>query len=172
MLKTMMQAARDAGTLRLLCETAEAIARSEGQPEPTAEHFVLAALDLPDGAARRVFGRLGLDGADFRPALVEAEREALRQVGIGDALIEQALGKGAPLPPPSGLYEAAPTGQVVVQEMARLRRRGVSGPLDGAHVLKVVAEMRHGSAVRALRQMGAEPTAVVAAADAEIAGAS
>ncbi len=172
MLKKMMQAARDAGTLKLLCEKAEAIARAEGRPEPEAEHFVLSALELPDGAAGRILSRLGINGQGFKAALVEQERDALRQVGVSGALIGQALGKGAALPLPSGPYEAAPSGKVVVQELARLRKRGVTGPLDGSHVLKVVAEMGHGRAVRALRLMGAEPAAVIAAADAEIAKAA
>ena len=172
MLKKMMQAARDAGTLKLLCEKAEALARAEGRRDPEAEDFVLAAIALPDGAAVRVFSRLGLDGASFKAALIAQEREALRQVGLGDVLVEQTLGKATPLPAPSGLYDAAPGGKLVVQELARLRKRGVSGPLDGSHVLKVVAEMGHGRAVRALRLMGAEPAAVIAAADAEIAAAA
>ncbi|MBJ3785231.1 Clp protease N-terminal domain-containing protein [Devosia sediminis] len=169
MFKQMKQAARDAGTLRTLCESAEAIARQEGLSAPAAEHFVEAALALPDGAAKRVFARLGLDGAGFSAALSEQEREALRAVGVDGVVVEQALGKGTPLPLASGLYEAAPSGQVVVQELARLRQRGVTGPLDGAQVMKVVAEMGHGSAVRALRAMGVGPEAVVGAADAEIA---
>lgn len=172
MLKKMMQAARDAGTLRILCEKAEAMARAEGRPEPEAEDFVLAALELRDGAAARVFARLGLDGAGFKAALIAQEREALRQVGVGDAVIERTVGQSKPLPSPSGLYNAAPSGKVVVQELARLRQRGVTGPLDGSQVLKVVAEMGHGRAVRALRLMGAEPAAMIAAADAEIAEAA
>jgi len=47
----------------------------------------------------------------------------------------------------------------------------VTGPLAGSHVIKVVAEMGHGTAARALRQMGRDPQAFVAAADAEIATA-
>ena len=172
MLKKMMQAARDAGTLKLLCEKAEALARAEGRPEPEAEDFVLAAIALPDSAATRVFTRLGLDGASFKAALIAQEREALRQVGLGDVVIDRTAGQSKPLPAPSGLYDAAPGGKLVVQELARLRKRGVSGPLDGSHVLKVVAEMGHGRAVRALRLMGAEPAAVIAAADAEIAKAA
>jgi hypothetical protein len=169
MLKKMMQAARDAGTLKLLCEKAEAFARAEGRRDPEAEDFVLAALALPDGAAARVFTRLGLDGANFKAALIEQERQALQQVGVGDVLVEQTLGKATPLPASSGLYDAAPSGKVVVQELAQLRKRGVTGPLDGLHVLKVAAEMGHGRAVRALRLMGTEPAAVIAAADMEIA---
>ena len=172
MLKKMMQAARDAGTLKLLCEKAEALARAEGRPEPEAEDFVLAALALPDGAAARVLARLGLDDGGFKAALIEQERQALRQVGVGDVVIDRTAGQSKPLPAPSGLYDAAPSGKLVVQELARLRKRGVSGPLDGSHVLKVVAEMGHGRAVRALRLMGAEPAAVIAAADAEIAAAA
>lgn len=172
MLKSMLRAARDAGTLKALCESAETIARTEGQSAPGAEHFVLAALGLPDGSAHRVFARLGLDGDSFRSALIEQERAALRHAGIADVLIEQTMGRTGPLAPASGPYEAAPSGNTVVQELAQLRRRGVSAPLSGAQVLKVVAEMGHGSAIRALRLMGAEPAAVIAAADAEIAKAA
>jgi hypothetical protein len=43
---------RGVGTLKTLCEAAEQHARRAGQDQPGAEHFVLAALDLPDGSAR------------------------------------------------------------------------------------------------------------------------
>lgn len=169
MFRRMMQAARDAGTLRTLCETAESLARAEGRDAPEAEHFVEAALALPDGSAERVFTRIGLDGAGFRQALEEQHRAALRAVGMDGVVVDSVLGASPALPPAEGLYRAAPSGQIVVQELARLRQRGVTAPLAGSHVIKVVAEMSHGTAARALRQMGADPAALVAAADAEIA---
>lgn len=171
MLKRLMQAAKDAGTLKVLCETAEGLARAEGREAPEAEHFVEAALTLPDGSAQRVFARLGLDGSGFKMALAEQHGEALRAVGVDGVVVESALGVSPSLPPGEGVYRAAPSGQIVVQELARLRRRGVTGPLEGSHVIKVVAEMGHGTAARALRQMGRDPQAFVAAADAEIAAA-
>ena len=121
MFKRIMQAAKDAGTLKVLCETAEGLARAEGREAPEAEHFVEAALKLPDGSAGRVFARLGLDGAGFKTALVEQHSAALRAVGV-----EGTVGVGTPLPPAEGVYKAAPSGQMVVQELARLRRRGVA----------------------------------------------
>lgn len=169
MFKRIMQAAKDAGTLKVLCETAEAAARAEGRDAPEAEHFVEAALALPDGSAQRVFARLGLDGAAFKRALIEQHRAALRAVGVDGVVVDSALGVSPPLPRSDGVYRAAPSGQMVVQELARLRQRGVMSPLAGSHVIKVVAEMSHGAAARALRQMGRDPQAFVAAADAEIA---
>lgn len=171
MFKRMMQAAKDAGTLKTLCETAEAMARTAGRVEPEAEHFVEAALALPDGSAQRVFTRLGLDGAGFRAALAEQHREALQAAGVDGTVVESTLGADTPLPAATGLYQAAPSGQIVVQELARLRQHGITGPLAGSHVIKVVAEMGHGTAARALRRMGGDPQAFVAAADAEIAAA-
>ncbi|MEZ5102114.1 MAG: Clp protease N-terminal domain-containing protein [Thermoleophilia bacterium] len=44
-----------------LLEAAEAVARRDGAEQPGPEHLLLAALDLPDGSARRA---LGLDPAE------------------------------------------------------------------------------------------------------------
>lgn len=49
----------DMNTIKLLCEGAEAHALQDQQREPGAEHFLLAALDLPDGTARLAFEKAG-----------------------------------------------------------------------------------------------------------------
>jgi hypothetical protein len=47
MFKRLTQNLRDMGTIKTLCEAAERIARANHQERPGAEHFVLAALELP-----------------------------------------------------------------------------------------------------------------------------
>jgi hypothetical protein len=48
-------------TISRLCLGVEKYANLAGEEKPGAEHFMLSALDLPDGTARKVFERLKLD---------------------------------------------------------------------------------------------------------------
>lgn len=156
MFDTVRRRFGDAKTLKTLCLEAERHARAEGRPDPGAEHFLLAALELPDGTARRVFERLGADPSALRAAIDRQYREALAGVGVEASLLDGEPEPALPPPPPS-LYRASPSGQVVVQALARRRE---DGPLQGVHVLAVVAGMKQGVAVRALRAMGLEPERV------------
>lgn len=169
MFKRLTQNLRDMGTIKTLCEAAERIARANHQERPGAEHFVLAALELPDGSAGRIFGRLGLDGADFARALQETHEAALSVAGVGADQIEGSERDVPPLAEPKGLYAAAPSGAAVLQGLAALRKHGVSGPLSGAHVLEVVSTMQHGTTARAFRLLGRDPASVAAAVRAEVA---
>jgi len=83
MLQRIRQRLNDMRTLHRLCTRAEHHARARGQPQPGAEHFLLAAIELPDGSARRAFARVGAD-PDALPAAIEQQyRDALAQIGIG-----------------------------------------------------------------------------------------
>ena len=101
-------------TLSRLCTGAEAHARASGQAAPGAEHFLLAAIDLPDGSARRALESMGVAPAAVRDAIEQQYRDALRSVGL-DATLPQAP---ALAPPAPGLYRAQPSGQEVVQTLA------------------------------------------------------
>ena len=147
-----------AGTLGTLCQQAERHARAEGVAEPGAEHFVLAALDLEDGSAQRVFAELGVDAEAFRQALAGNRREALARVGLPQYDLEA---DASDLPPMTPLYEAAESGKALVQALAA--RRG-EGRLHGAHVLAAVAAMPHGAAPRAFRALGISADALARAA--------
>lgn len=167
MLKKLTQTFKDMGTIKTLCEAAERIANVEHQKAPGAEHFVLAALELPDGSAARVFDRLGITAEAFRDALRQGHREALAMAGVDP---EQAAGSEQdvpPLPQPAGAYGAAPSGASVLQGLAGMRKRGVSGPLAGVHVLDVVSAMQHGTTMRALARLGRDAQTVRAAIAAE-----
>lgn len=159
---------RDMATIKTLCEAAERIANAEQQKAPGAEHFVLAALELPDGSAARVFRKLGLSGEAFHEALRELHRAALAAAGVSK---EQILGSERsvpPLPQPRDIYRATPSGEAVLKGLAALRKRGVTGPLIGVHVLEVAAAMQHGPTARAFSLLGRDQTSVMAAIQSEM----
>lgn len=168
MLKKLTQTFKDMGTIKMLCETAERIANGEHQKAPGAEHFVLAALELPDGSAQRVFAKLGLSANDFHQALRDVHRAALMAAGVNEAHILDSEQSVPPLPQPGDIYRAAPSGDAVLQGLAALRKHGVTGPLAGVHVLEVVAAMQHGPTVRAFSLLGRDPTSVMAAIQSEM----
>lgn len=168
MLRKLTQTFRDMGTIKTLCEAAERIANGEHQVAPGAEHFVLAALELPDGSAARVFARLGIEGSAFLEALRDDHRASLRAAGVSDQQIAGSEREVPCLPRPKELYNASPSGEAVLKGLAALRKRGVTGPLQGVHVLDVVSAMQHGPTARAFRLLGRDEATVVAAIQGEM----
>ena len=150
-------------TLRQLCTGAERHARAQGHGAPGAEHFLLAALDLPDGSARRVFERLGADPRALQAAIEQQYRDALQGLGLGAAVLPAAAATTAA---PSRIYQAQPSGQELMQALAR-SRKGRAGPLRGAHIVALVAEMPQGVAARTLRALRLDAAELAAAAHAE-----
>jgi len=100
MLQRIRHRLADMRTIKALCEAAERHALAGGEREPGPEHFMLAAFDLPDGQARRVFERLGVDPAGVRAAIAASHGAALAGVGVDAAVLTDE----APLPAGSGLY--------------------------------------------------------------------
>lgn len=163
MFASIKRRAREVATISALCSAAEKHACAAGQQQPGAEHFLLAAFDLPDGAARRVFDRVGADPEQVSAAIEMQYREALQGMGIDlPAHEEQTLS----MAPAAGVYRAQPSGQAVMQRMAQ--QRTPESPLSGAHVVLAVATSEHGVAPRALRSMGVDREQLVRAARDEI----
>lgn len=158
MFKGIKSKLNDMGTIKLLCEGAEAHALQDKQREPGAEHFLLAALDLPDGTARLAFERAEV-GPDALKSAIERQ--------YGDALRSDGLATDAPrdtsMSANSGSYHAAPSGQEIMQALAATRKG--HGPLLGAHVVGIVADMSHGVAARALRALGVDSANLKSAAN-------
>lgn len=152
---------RDVNTIRHLCELAEAHALRDQQAKPGAEHFLLAALDLEDGTAGQAFERAGADPVNLKPAIERQYAAALQSIGI--ALPGSDGEDKSPRKLQPGVYNAAPSGQEVMQELARTRDR--HAPLLGAHVVAIVAAMPHGVASRALRELGVDATMLRTVAD-------
>ena len=144
----------DMALIAELLTTAENEARALGDPEPAAEHVLLAALFVGDASAREA---LGAEPSAVRDAIAAVHNAALDTRGItGDAA-------PAPLPPSPGVYRSEVSAREVFQHARRLARRSPSG-LRSAHVLLAVAEREHGTAARMLRHLGFERDAVVDAA--------
>lgn len=160
MFRYLQRRLADMRTIRDLCLAAERHARADGQAEPGPEHFLLAALDLPDGTARRAFERVGTHPELLRPAIAQQYIEALARIGIRP----DALAAPAPLPgAASGVYRAQPQ---VASLMRALQEKAKGTALTGAHVVSAVAAMPHGVAARALAGLGVDARALGATADA------
>jgi ATP-dependent Clp protease ATP-binding subunit ClpA len=163
----LKQRLHDMRTIRQLCTCAEQHANADGQKEPGSEHFILAALDLPDGSARKAFETIGADPGHFRQAIAEQYGDALRSVGVDPAPVAQAP---VVAPDPAGLYRARTSAQALMQQLASLRQGRQGVPLMGAHIIAACAAFQHGVAARALRRMGVDIEALANAARVEIAG--
>jgi ATP-dependent Clp protease ATP-binding subunit ClpA len=155
----------DMRTISALLEGAEAEAGRAGESMPGAEHLLLAALDLPDGTARRAFERVGSDPSALRHAIEERHAEALRAVGIdADAGAEGAVSVA---PPTTGVYRSSGSAQSAFQAAGKLARESRS-QFVGAHVVLAITGMEHGTAIRAVRSLGIDVDALAAAAREEV----
>ncbi len=166
MLQRIRQRLTDMRTIKQLAEAAERHAGAAGEREPGPEHFLLAALDLPDGLAQRAFARLGADPAGLRGAIAAQHGAALAGIGADPALLADT----PPLPPATGPYHAKGAMQEVMRQLADWPRVRPTEPLTGAHVLAVIASTQHGTAARALRAMGVDGGRLADAAREEITG--
>ncbi|RSZ58372.1 peptidase [Massilia atriviolacea] len=170
MFQRIRQRLGDMKTIRHLCQGAEKYALADQQREPAAEHFLLSALDLDDGTARRAFAQVDADPAQLPQAIAQQYRDGLRFAGLAPAALDTAdaaLAAAAPLEGGRGLYRAAASGADLMQTLAQ-QRASDSGPLLGAHVVALVAAMRQGVAPRSLAALGVDAAALRAAAQAEI----
>jgi ATP-dependent Clp protease ATP-binding subunit ClpA len=168
MLSRLKQRMRDMQTIKTLCLAAEQHALRGGEQEPGAEHFLLAALELPEGSARRTFERVNANPDEVRDAITRQYQEALRHIGIEPERLT-AMGAEAPLSARNNsLYRAKSSGQELMLALARLRKQDKDAPLLGAHVVAVVASMKQGVAARSLRAMRVDLMELHAAAIDEI----
>jgi ATP-dependent Clp protease ATP-binding subunit ClpA len=160
---------RDVRTIKTLLEGAEAEAHATGDGEPGAEHLLIAAIDLPDGSARRAFERVGTDPDAFRAAVTRVHEDALAAVGIdaaGEASTRAADATPAQKP---RAYHAGVPAQAAFQEAAKLAKAKRGGQFAGAHVVIAVAETERGTAARALEALGIDRAQLADAARAELA---
>jgi ATP-dependent Clp protease ATP-binding subunit ClpA len=159
---------RDMSTIKTLCLGAERHANADGQKEPGAEHFVLAALDLPDATARKAFARIDVDAKSFRSAITQQYADALRNIGIEMPQPGPAGDDAVPRASAGGIYRAQPSAQTLMQQLAGQQKNAAGVPLLGAHVIMAAANAQYGVAIRALKALGIDPAKLRAAAQAEI----
>lgn len=165
MFKRIRLRIQDMRTLSRLISGADEQAHRNGEDEPGAEHYLLSALMLPDGTARRAFERIGADPDTFQTAITEQYKDALSAIGIDAKILDDdpdpVIRRRAP-------HTSQPSGQAVMKELYALKSKDKDRPLLGAHVVEVVARMKHGVVSRSLESMGIDLDAMYGAARDEI----
>ena len=173
MFNTIKQRSRDMRTIAALCNGAEKLANANGQKLPGAEHLVLAALDLPDGTARKAFERIHADPNNFRTAIAQQYEDALQNIGIVLPPEAAIADEATPVPTGKGPYKTQPSAQALMQTLTREimvkeQKADSAAPLLGAHVILAATTAEYGVAIRAFRAMGVDPTKLAEAASEEI----
>ncbi|UTY57760.1 Clp protease N-terminal domain-containing protein [Massilia sp. erpn] len=167
MFDRIKQRLRDMGTIKRLCEGAEKHANADGQALAGAEHFILAALDLPDGTARLALQRINVAPEQYRAAIARQHQEAMQFADV--AALPEEVQQDAALPPAGGLYRAQASAQALLQQLNEHKKEEDGAlPLLGAHVLLAVSSAQYGTAVRALRVLGVDLAMLAKAARSEI----
>ena len=84
-----------------------------GQKEPGAKHFILAALELPDRTARKAFERIHADPDDFAPRSLNSTK---MHCNMGIESPEHSVIGNDTVPMPSGtrIYEAQSSAQALM----------------------------------------------------------
>lgn len=166
MLEAIKHMLGDIRVINALSLEAERQARLAGIEQPGAEHYLLAALALEEGSARRAFECIGANPAAVRPAIAAQHLGALAKVGISaDDDLDEALHT-----PPPKLFDASASGKALVQALPKLRRAHGNAALQGAHVLLAIAAMPNSTAARSLVQMGIDLDALAQAAATQLQG--
>lgn len=143
----------DMATITTLCNVAEQYALKRNEEIPGAEHFLLAALDLEEGSAKRVFKNLGVNPDEFNLAISNQYADALASLGITMIATENVVNKAAQKPN-SILYETKASAQDLMQSLAKRKDKNI--PLQGVHVLEVICTMQEGVAIRALKAINVD----------------
>ena len=140
---------RDMATLKNLLFDAEKKANALGDEQPGVEHFLLSALDMEDGLAKRLLADMDITPDKLQQALESAHQTALAGVGLV-ANIDQEPHAVAE---PRGPYRTAPSGQDFFKKLAQ-RKTQEKTPLTSLDVLRTVLSMPKSLAGRALADLG------------------
>lgn len=153
MFKRILLRFRDIKTIGKLIPGADEIANMMGKEKPGAEHFVLSALNLEDGTAKRIFDRFGIDAKKFQDAIKTQYQEALSTVGISQEAIEI---DPKPISSKKMIKDSQPSGQELMKSLYSLKKEDKGRPILGAHVIIVSANIEHGIVPRALKVLGVD----------------
>lgn len=164
MIRSMRRRAEALRTITRLLPAAEEEAQRDGRSEAAAEDLVLAALALPDGAARRALASVGSGPEELRAALADQHADALRRIGIEGGVHDHEI---PPPAAPAGVYRSTGSAQELFQEVTR-RQREAGTPLTSAWFLLVGAERETGPLARALAALDLDRQGLVRAAASEI----
>ena len=114
MFKRIRLRIQDMKTISKLISGADKQANARGEEEPGAEDYLLSALNLPEGSARRVFERVGIDSNKFNYAIGKQYSEALKSIGIDAELTDS---EAEPVETERMFHNSKPSGQAVMKEL-------------------------------------------------------
>ncbi|MES9862986.1 MAG: Clp protease N-terminal domain-containing protein [Candidatus Thiodiazotropha sp. 4PDIVS1] len=141
MFKRILLRFHDMKTIGKLIPGADKEANMVGEEKPGAEHFILAALNLEDGTAKRTFERFEIDSEKFREAIKKQYEEALSSFFISQDTIET---DPEPIVSSEIFHDSQPSGQDLMKSLYALKKEDKDHPLLGAHVLIAAAAIEHG----------------------------
>ena len=165
MFKRILLRFRDMKTIGQLISGADEQANIMGEEKPGAEHFVLSAFNLEDGAAKRAFDKFGIDSEKFQNAIKAQYDEALSAVGICGQATEL---EPEPIKTDKILHDSQPSGQDLMKSLYTLKKEDKDRPLQGAHVLIVAASIEYGVVPRAFKVLGIDRESLAKAARDEL----
>ncbi|MES9991369.1 MAG: Clp protease N-terminal domain-containing protein [Candidatus Thiodiazotropha sp.] len=165
MFKRMLLRFQDMKTIGKLIPGADEQANIMGEEKPGAEHFVLSALNLEDGTAKRVFNKFGIDSEKFKNAIRAQHDEALSSVGIHRQGTQLEV---EPIKSDKILHDSQPSGQDLMKSIYTLKKEDKNRPLQGAHVIIVAASIEHGVVPRAFKVLGIDRESLAKAAREEL----
>ncbi len=157
----------DVKTVGALAHGAEEWASRLGEERPGEEHFLLAAMDLKDGAARRVFAEFGVATDSIARAIDQQHADALKSVGISEET-NVAMPISGSTCPPRPIYSAQPNVGQFMRELQAVRTSSQSMPLTSLHVLQVLVRRQRGTVFRTLRRLGIGGKELQVAIDSEL----
>ena len=155
----------DIKTIGKLISGANKEANMLGEEKPGAEHFVLSALNLEDGTAKRIFERFCIDSGKFRDAIKAQYKEALSSVAISQRATEI---DPEPIESDKIFHDSQPSGQNLMKSLYSLKKEDKERPLLGAHVIIVAAAIEHGVVPRVFKVLGVDQGLLVKAAREEL----
>ena len=165
MFKRLLLRFQDMKTIGKLIPGADEQANIMGKEKPGAEHFVLSALNLEDGTAKRAFEKYGIDFKKFQNAIKVQYEEALNSVGIRGELTNL---EPEPIKSVKIFHDSQPSGQDLMRSLYALKKEDKNRPLQGAHVIIVATSIEHGVVPRAFKVLGIDRESLAKAARNEL----
>ena len=146
----MFQTLTDMATVRALLEAAERESAAMGEPDPGAEHVVLAALALPDHTAADALAELGVDAARLRAAIERVHTDALATLGIAQPPSPSPI----PTSTDRGVYRSKGSTRDLLTATAKAKKDLRAPRFTSAHVLMGASTLEHGTLPEALHHLG------------------
>lgn len=163
MLEKIRARRRDMQTLSGVISDSLERAQRAGDEYAGAHHLILAALDMDDGSAARVFADFGASRESFQETVAAQEGEALRSLGLPDGLADAGA---LAIEPGTGKYgKSDATYEQAVKNVYEIHNgNGDLRPLISAYVLAGAAQVDRGVAARALKAMNIDLDRLIEAA--------